>query len=209
MTMSLEEVLEHLWHEELALALRQLGLADSGTKAVRVTRLLDFAERRESQGADGILDALEALGPDPLRRVCFGLGIETGDKAHMVERIDDRIEVVRRTESANRVREPNRIAPPRPESPSPTTVEASLHRPSHAGSWKRFLYPAIGVVLGLLVGGIANAILRNVMVTLSGAESINDISEGWRSIRSVAYVAVGLSCEFIGFRFGSKLASAE
>ena len=115
LTMSLEDFLQrHLRPQDLAFAIRKLGLPRSRSVPERMARLVEFAEQR----ANGTLDILEAMRPDDLTRVCRRLGIETGTKAEMVERIDDRIEVIRGPESVDRVQAPNRLAPPRRESPS-------------------------------------------------------------------------------------------
>ena len=97
-TMSLEEFLQHLRSEDLAFALRRLGLVAPGTKAVRIDRLLQAAEQRESQGANGILAVVEVMREDDLSRLFRRLGHDTGKQEDMVERIDDQIEVVRRDE---------------------------------------------------------------------------------------------------------------
>ena len=241
-TECLEDFLQLLRSEDLGFALRQLGLANSRTKAERVTRLLDFAEWGESQGTDGILDVLEALGPDDLTRVCRRLGIEPGEKAEMVERIDEQIEGIRRSRVADAAHQTADTGTPgTPESSGqrrgnlvgnracslcgePVGVGARFcyrcgegqtngntetsHARPPSEMWKRFLYPAIGVLLGYLASAISTLILSSLIVTISGSETINDMSEAWRALRSLITVSASIACMVIGFKMGSKLASA-
>ena len=88
-----------------------------------------------------------------------------------------------------------------------TEVAGSRARPAPE-MWKRFLYPAIGVVLGLFVGAIANLAVTEFIVTMSGAETISDMSEGWRALRSLITVSASIACMVIGFKTGSKAARA-
>ena len=79
--MDLEELLGRFRSEDMAHALRGLGLAASGTKGQRLNRLLTATT------ATGASDVLALFETDDLYRVCIKLGVDTGSQADMVDRL--------------------------------------------------------------------------------------------------------------------------
>ena len=77
--MNVEELLGRFRSEDVAHALRGLGLAASGTKSQRLDRLLTATRGTAAS------DTLALFSTDDLHRVCIQLGVDTGPHAEMVD----------------------------------------------------------------------------------------------------------------------------
>lgn len=79
--MNLQELFNAFTSQDIADALSYLGQTTAGSKAERIQRLI-------TQGSP-LIEILDAFKADTLRSTCVNLGIPTGRKSEMIERLSE------------------------------------------------------------------------------------------------------------------------